>query len=128
MPSLTYVCQTWSLRKDDEETLAICQRKMERSMLGLRVKDRVSNKKTKLVDVTKRIRILKWNWAGHVCRLQPERWTKKVTEWVPRNETRKRGRPRKRSRDIFHQRCGPDIQSERLATENFGETWGRPTP
>ncbi|CAH2245297.1 jg15679 [Pararge aegeria aegeria] len=85
---------------------------MERSMLGLRVKDRVNNKKirkkTKLVDVTKRIRILKWNWAGHVCRLQPERWTNKVIEWVPRNETRKRGRPRKRWRDIFHQWCGPD--------------------
>ncbi|CAH2237403.1 jg11259 [Pararge aegeria aegeria] len=71
-------------------------KKNERSMLGLRVKDRVNNKKirkkTKLVDVTKRIRIFKWNWAGHVCRLQPERWTKKVTEWVPRNETRKRGK------------------------------------
>ncbi|CAH2240871.1 jg9608 [Pararge aegeria aegeria] len=42
MPSLTYGCQPWLLRKEDEEKLAICQRKMERSMLGLRVKDRVS--------------------------------------------------------------------------------------
>lgn len=112
LPCLTYGCQTWALRKEEEEKLAICQRKMERSMLGLRMKDRVSNKTirniTKLTDIRKIIIKLKWKWAGHVCRLDKMRWTKKVTEWIPRNRKRKRGRQRKRWRDVFAHKVGPD--------------------
>ncbi|KAG7301329.1 hypothetical protein JYU34_014259 [Plutella xylostella] len=73
LPCLTYGCQTWALRKKDETKLAIHQRKMERSMLGIRLSDRISNEsireKTKVMDICERIRTLKWNWAGHVCRM-----------------------------------------------------------
>ena len=70
LPCLSYGCQTWSLRKEDEDKIAICQRKMERSMLGLKLSDKVDNvsirNKTKIMDVQKRIRLLKWHWAGRV--------------------------------------------------------------
>ncbi|KAL0821652.1 hypothetical protein ABMA28_005093 [Loxostege sticticalis] len=96
LPCLTYGSQT----------------KMERSMLGIRIKDKIRNKKirkiTKLADVVKRIRQLKWKWAGHVCRMENSRWTKKVIEWIPRDGRRSRGRPKKRWQDIFAQRCGQD--------------------
>ncbi|KAG6464168.1 hypothetical protein O3G_MSEX014327 [Manduca sexta] len=86
LPCLPYGCQTWSLRKIDEEKLAISQRKMERSMLQLQLSDKVSNtiirNKTKIADVRKRIRTLKWNWAGHICRLENNRWAKRITEWI----------------------------------------------
>lgn len=112
LPCLTYGSQTWSLKIEEEEELRICQRKMERSMLGIRIKDKIRNKKirkiTKLADVVKRIRQLKWKWAGHVCRMENSRWTKKVIEWIPRDGRRSRGRPRKRWQDIFAQRCGQD--------------------
>lgn len=112
LPCLTYGCQTWSLRKEDEERIAVCQRKMERSILGIRIADRVSNstirKQTKFIDAKRRVRLLKWNWAGHVCRLENNRWTKIVTEWTPLEGKRKQGRQRKRWRDIFNKTCGSD--------------------
>lgn len=111
LPCLTYACQCWSLRKSEEEMLAICQRKMERSMLGIRLSDRKTNqdirKITKVTDVTARIRSLKWNWAGHICRMSNNKWTKKITEWIPRDCKRSRGRQRKRWADIFLERQGP---------------------
>ncbi|CAG9119682.1 unnamed protein product [Plutella xylostella] len=42
---------------------------------------------------------LKWAWAGHVCRMHPDRWARIVTEWVPSDGRRRRGRPRRRWRD-----------------------------
>lgn len=83
LPCLTYGCQTWALRLEDEEKLAICQRKIERSMLGLKVSDKIRNeiirKRTKVIDSKKRIKQLKWKWAGHLCRLNDSRWTKLAT-------------------------------------------------
>jgi hypothetical protein len=110
LPCLTYGCQTWSLRKKDERRLAIQQRKMERSMLGIKTVDRVRNtdirKKTRITDIIERIRRLKWSWAGHTYRIKENRWTRKIIEWTPRTGLRKRGRPKKRWEDIFRKRCG----------------------
>lgn len=107
LPCLTYGCQTWALRKKDEYKLRIQQRKMERSMLGIRLADRISNeeirKKTNMTDVVQRIRSLKWNWAGHICRMDGDRWTKRSIEWLPRDGQRKKGRPRLRWEDVFKQ-------------------------
>lgn len=36
---------------------------------------------------------LKWNWAGHVARMQNNRWTKRLIEWRPRADKRSRDRP-----------------------------------
>lgn len=111
LPCLTYGCQCWSLRKSDECKLAICQRKMERSMLGIKQKDKINNhiirKITKLTDIIKRIRILKWSWAGHICRMENTRWTKIITEWLPRDGKRSRGKQKKRWADIFVEKYGP---------------------
>lgn len=132
LPCLTYGCQTWSLRKEDEEKIAICQRKMEKSMLGIKHSDKISNKeirnKTKLIDVKERTRILKWNWAGHICRQENNRWTKKVTEWIPRDGKRKKGRQKKRWRDIFSERCGPawvQMARDRERWRDLGEAYAR---
>lgn len=130
MPSLTYGCQTWTLRKEDEEKLAVSQRKMERSMIGIKLNDRISNinirQKTKLYDIVKRVRILKWNWAGHVCRMDNTRWAKRLTEWIPRDRKRKQGRPRKRWRDVFKENIGPDWMRQsrdRILWRKLGEAY-----
>ena len=56
----------------------MCQRKMERKLLGLSLKDRVPNTRireiTKLDDVAQRASRLKWKWGGHVARLQNTSW------------------------------------------------------
>lgn len=87
LPFLTYWCQTWAFRKEDEKRLVLCQRKWKVSM-------RQMSMKTKLTDVVKRVRELKWSWAGHVCRLDEWRWSKKATEWIPIARKRKREKQR----------------------------------
>lgn len=123
LPSLTYGCQTWPVRKEDEDRIAICQRKMERSMLGLKLSDKITNVQlrriTKVMDAQKRIRLLKWHWAGHICRMNNNRWTKRLTEWIPRDRKRGKGRPSKRWRDIFSQRGG----SSWMRTARDREVW-----
>jgi hypothetical protein len=112
LPSLTYGCQTWTLRKKEENKLAVHQRRMERSMLSIKISDKIKNctirKKTKVTDILEKIRNLKWKWAGHACRMPCDRWARKLVEWVPRNGQRNKGRPRKRWEDIFKEKCGPE--------------------
>jgi 16S rRNA U1498 N3-methylase RsmE len=47
--------------------------------------------KPDIIDIIERKRL---QWYGHVKRMQEERLSKLIMEWIPR-ERRKRGRPRK---------------------------------
>lgn len=132
LPCLIYGCQTWALRKADENKLAICQRKMERSMLGIKLSDKISNKKirkkTKIRDIITAVRLLKWNWAGHICRMDTNRWTKKVTEWLPREERRQRGRPKRRWDDVFTHKYGQEwrrMARDRKLWSQLGEAYAK---
>lgn len=113
LPILTYGAQTWALTKKDILKLKTTQRKMERSMLHLRLIEKTTNKDlrnmTKIRDVIRHAKKLKWEWAGHVMRLDDGRWTREVTEWCPRQNTRRRGRPRVRWRDELEQFNGHGV-------------------
>lgn len=39
---------------------------------------------------------LKWNWARHVCCMDPEKWAYIATKWVHRDGQRRHDRPRRR--------------------------------
>ena len=70
----------------------------KRAMLGLSLRDRVPNTTVRgrsgVTDAIERIANLKWNWAGHLARVNDNRWTRKVTEWRSRDDAfRNRGRP-----------------------------------
>lgn len=97
LPVLTYAAETWTLTKRNKQLLATTQRAMERSMLKISLRDRQTNTwirgKTKVEDVIERALRQKWRWAGHVARLEDNRWTKVVVEWRPRQGKRFRGRP-----------------------------------
>ncbi|CAG9128206.1 unnamed protein product [Plutella xylostella] len=104
LPVLTYGSQTWSLTEHQKSKLKVCQRAMERTILGVRRIDRIRNttlrSSTRITaDVGAQTAKLKWAWAGHVCRMHPDRWARIVTEWVPSDGRRRRGRPRRRWRD-----------------------------
>uniref|UniRef100_A0A8D8URH2 Endonuclease-reverse transcriptase n=1 Tax=Cacopsylla melanoneura TaxID=428564 RepID=A0A8D8URH2_9HEMI len=83
---------------------------MQRSILGITWKDKISNNQLKEKITTKSIekeaRKLKWQWAGHVSRMDGERWTRKITEWTPRYLKRSRGRKTKRWRDELSKKAG----------------------
>ncbi|GFS18387.1 endonuclease-reverse transcriptase [Elysia marginata] len=114
---MTYGCQTWSMTKAVGQKLRVAQRAMESKMLGLKLTDKISCKeirnKTQVSDIAQYIAKQKWKWAGHVARLQDNRWTLRVTEWQPRNGKRSRGRQARRWRD--------DI----VTVRTMGNTWTR---
>lgn len=103
MPAMTYGSETWTLTKAMERKLQTTQRSMERMMLGYTRRDRKSNdwirQKTKVRDIIKAVKEIKWRWAGHVARFKDERWTRLTTEWQPMYGKRKRERPCRRWRD-----------------------------
>lgn len=109
LPVLTYGCQTWALTKALTKKLETCQTAMERSMLNLRKSDRVRNKtirnRTKIQNVTTRVRKLKWQWTGHMIR-GIAKWNRNIVYWYPRDKKRKRGRQIRRWEDEIKATAG----------------------
>ena len=99
---MTYGSETWALTKVLTQKLASAQRSMERKIIGLTWQDMKTSKwirsQTKCKDITKVIKRLKWEWAGHLARRQDNRWCTLSTLWTP-PYTRGRGRPAKRWSD-----------------------------
>ena len=109
LPTVTYGAETWNLTKKLTTKLRTMQRAHERIMMGLTWRDKKTaiwiRSQTKLQDIIMTIRELKWSWAGHIARFQDNRWTKKLTIWTPRENTRKKGRPKVRWMDDINQAC-----------------------
>ena len=109
-PVLLYGCQTWALTDRQRKSIEICQRKMERKILGITPRDRVSN--TRLQEITasenaaQQASITKWRWGGHVARQQQGRWAQEATMWDPYAGKRTPGRPRRRWADTFKEHIG----------------------
>ena len=103
LPCLTYACQTWKFTSNTRNKITICQRGMERSMLNVRKIQKIRHTKirnfTRATDALNHSLRLKWKWAGHVARLQDERWAKRVTSWRGPVGQRLRGRPLTRWQD-----------------------------
>ena len=137
MPVMTYGSETWALTTAQMDALAVAQRKMERIMLGITLRDQRHNtwiqQQTGVTDIIDHIRQLKHRWAGHVARLQDNRWTIRATSWVPRRWLRPRGRPKTRWRDDLSGHLGTtwtrlaqDRHQWKLSREGFlhkGEKW-----
>ncbi|XP_045450487.1 uncharacterized protein LOC123659284 [Melitaea cinxia] len=126
LPCLTYGCQTWPATYKNNEKLVSCQRHMERSMLDIKLRDRWTiakiRSKTKVSDISKTIKKLKWNWIGHIMRTNKEKWTKNIMEWYPRNGKRQRGRPIKRWDDDLP-KGWRRLARERKVWEQLGEAY-----
>lgn len=109
IPVLIYGCQTWKNSQASLNKIATCQRAMERAILKISLMHRIRSSsirsQTGFEDAKEKARGLKWDWAGHICRLQDERWTKVLTEWIPYGHKRRVGRQHKRWKDEIHQFC-----------------------
>lgn len=103
LPTLVYGSQTWATTKKEERKINTTYNTMLRSMMGIKLKDKI-----KITDIKKRInnsknfvheiRRMKWNWVGHVERIQDDRWTYRITNWWLR-EGRTKGKQKRRWRD-----------------------------
>ena len=100
LKAMTYGCETWTPTKLEENILAVAERAMERRMLKVTLRDRIDNralrKMSGVKDIVEMIRESKFRWAGHVARLEDNRWTSQIVDWYPRGCKRPRGRPPKR--------------------------------
>ena len=95
LPVMKYGCETWSLSNNQLEKLVTTQRKIERIMIGVTLKDRKSTdwirKQSCVTDIIRSIRESKHRWVGHVVSRRDNRWTIRVTEWIPRGNKRPQG-------------------------------------
>ncbi|CAH2103439.1 unnamed protein product [Euphydryas editha] len=123
LPCLTYGAQTWALTEKQSIALRVCQNKMERSILNIKLRDKIKltsiRSKTKVADVIHTVKKLKWNWVGHMIRNKKKKWTTDVTEWCPRDGKRKKGRQKTRWEDDIKKVAG--ITWQRKARNR--ETW-----
>ena len=73
---MTNGCETWALNNAMMDTLAVAQRKMERIMLGITLRDRKRNtwirQETGVSDIINVIRKAKHRWAGQIARLSEQ--------------------------------------------------------
>ena len=111
LPVMVYGSETWTLKKAHMELLSVAQRKKERIMLGITLRDHKRNTwirhQTGVNDIIEVIKKGIHGWAGHIARFKDSRWTKRVTEWTPREWTRRQGRPKTRWRDNLICHLGP---------------------
>ncbi|KAE9421068.1 hypothetical protein Angca_008766, partial [Angiostrongylus cantonensis] len=101
LPALTYASETWSLRKQDEGSPSVIERPVEKTMLGVsrftQVGDKIRSsdlrQRSKIKDAVIYTKQSKIRWAGHVMRMDDNRWTRAVSDWTPRDVKRTAGRP-----------------------------------
>ncbi|KAE9415145.1 hypothetical protein Angca_004516, partial [Angiostrongylus cantonensis] len=87
LPAPTYASETWSL--------------LERTMLRVsrftQVRDGIRSsdlrQRSKIKDAVLYAKQSKIRWPGHVMRLSDNRWTRAVSDWIPRDVKRTAGRP-----------------------------------
>ena len=126
---MTYGAETLTLTTASANKLRVTQRKMERSMFGVSLRDHIRNedlrKRTDVTDVVDKIRTLKWDWAGHVARMSDGRWTKRLLEWRQRLDKRSKERPPTRWTDELKRFAGNWIQKaqDRKEWAEIGEAY-----
>ncbi len=95
-PVLKHGSETWHLTKEQERKLRSVQRGKERKMIGITWRDRKRatwiREQTKVEDILLTVKMKIWSSAGHIMRRTDNRWTKRVTEWQPRNCKKSHGR------------------------------------
>ncbi|VDM57083.1 unnamed protein product [Angiostrongylus costaricensis] len=88
LPALTYASETWSLRNQDGRLFSVIEYSVERTMLGVsrstQVRDGIGSsdlhQRSKIKDAALYAKQWKISWAGHVMRMNDNRWTRAVSD------------------------------------------------
>ncbi|VDM64658.1 unnamed protein product [Angiostrongylus costaricensis] len=84
LPALTYGSEAWSQRKQDERSLSVIERAVERTTLRVsrstQIKDGIRSsdlrQRSKIKDAVLYARQSKARWVRHVMRVSDNRWTR----------------------------------------------------
>ena len=108
----------------------LAQRAIERATLGITIRDRHRSTwiwaKTGGKDIVQVVKKQKWRWAGHVARMNDNRWTKRITDWCPYNDKGSKKRPDTRWRDEIEKNAGKTCQriaQDRQLWEELGKAY-----
>ena len=97
LPVLTNGAQAWALTLKNKERLRTTQYAMLRSIVGVKLRDKVSKRQiremTGCKDMGYYLSKLKLKYAGHMARKGNKKCCYKTTVWTPYDHERKRGRP-----------------------------------
>ncbi|KAK6761533.1 hypothetical protein RB195_022559 [Necator americanus] len=127
LAALTYASETWTFRKQEENALSVIERAIERVMLGVsrftQVRDGIRSsllrQRSKIRDAAVFAKESKIRWAGHVMRFDDNRWTRAVSDWVPRDIKRTTGRPLTRWLDFFTESFKEKYDALRVPRERW---------
>jgi len=110
-------------------SLKIYQRTMERSMLGINLRDKmrkdIIRSKTGVSDVVEQVATLKWRWTSHVARCKDERWNKRLLCCETEGVDEELSRPQSRWHDDIR-RHASQIGCGLHGKGRHGAKWKRP--
>jgi hypothetical protein len=115
MSVLMYACETWTLRKQDKDSLLAFEMKCYRRILHVRWQQRIKNVEIRRrvgnnKNIVQLIMERKLNLFGHICRMKDDRLVKCVVFGIMDGQSR-RGRPSREWLDDIKEWCQEDIHT-----------------
>ena len=123
---LLYACETWTIKRRDQEAINVFETRCYRRLLKIHVTQKVTNSEFKRrlgveVDIFQRLMERKMNFFGHACRMSDDRLIKTVI-FGEMEGTNRRGRPRREWLNDIHEWCNMDVYNL-YTTSNNREEW-----
>ncbi|CAD6185100.1 unnamed protein product [Caenorhabditis auriculariae] len=96
IPAISYGTEVWPDTKKNATALRTSYRALERAVIGTTRFEKWKKEPTsidlcqlsQIRDLEEHIQCGKHRWGGHVIRRQDDRWSTRLTHWIPRNNKR----------------------------------------
>ena len=129
MSTLTYACESWTLKAEDRRKLNAFEMNCYRRLMGISWREKVTNEDIRTAlkrkkTIVERVQERKLQLFGHICRMKDDRLIKTVMFGRAEGK-RKRGRQRRRWLDDIKDWTGMDIQQAAHMAQDRRGIWAR---
>ncbi|KAK6758633.1 hypothetical protein RB195_016076 [Necator americanus] len=95
LPALIYASETWAFRNQEKNVISVMECGIERITLGETrftqvkewIRSSLPHQRSKIGEVAAYFKGSKIRWAGHAMHFNDNRWTRAVSDWIPRKRT-----------------------------------------